>query len=167
MNGTLLGLLEEIKTELEEYGNAMEGPAPTGRLAELREATEQRLAYQLPAVYTDVLGAHDGVSCNGIQLYASQSKVQHTPEGNPRYLFDGLVEANELWREYEPNKEFVFFAESGERLYCHNLSSNRFEVVDRITKELDDETDSFATAEELFKRLFNHMLDRYGVEDEA
>jgi hypothetical protein len=48
------------------------------------------------------------------------------------------------------------------------LLNNRFEIVDRITKELDDEDDSFATCDKLLECVFNHMLDRYGVaEDEA
>ncbi|HLK97971.1 MAG TPA: hypothetical protein VK364_09400, partial [Hymenobacter sp.] len=76
-----------------------------------------------------------------------------------------LVEANEQWREFKPNESFVFFAESGDRLYCHNLINNRFEMVDRITKELDDESDSFTTCDKLLEYVFNHMLDRYGVEE--
>ncbi|HEX8349472.1 MAG TPA: YrhA family protein [Hymenobacter sp.] len=167
MDSVLLSLIAEIQTELEEYGDKMETPTPASRLAELREVTQQRFDYALPAIYVAVLELHDGISCNGIQLYASQDKVQITPEGRSRYLFGGLVEANEQWREFEPNRDFVFFAESGDRLYCHNLLNNRFEIVDRITKELDDPADSLATCEQLLRVLFNHMLDRYDVEEEA
>ena len=113
-----------------------------------------------------MLKLHDGISCNGIQLYASQDKIQITPDEQPRYLFSGLVEANQQWREFEPNRDFVFFAESGDRLYCHNLINNQFEIVDRITKELDDEGDSFATCEKLLAWMFNHMLNRYDIEED-
>ncbi|HEX8657985.1 MAG TPA: YrhA family protein, partial [Hymenobacter sp.] len=158
MDSVLLNLIAEIRTELEEYGDKMEPPTPANRLAALCETTQQRFAYALPTAYVAVLERHDGISCNGIQLYASQDKIQITSEGRSRYLFGGLVEANELWREFEPNRDFVFFAESGDRLYCHNLLNNRFEIVDRITKELDDPTDSLATCEQLLECVFNHML---------
>ena len=165
MENTLLKLVSEIKAELEYYDDQMQSPAQVDSLKALCQESERRLSYKLPDAYLNVLALHDGISCNGIQLYASQTRTQRAPEGGTRYLFEGIVEANEQWREYEPNKYFVFLAESGDRLYCHNLASGKFEIVDRITKELDDESDAFNTCEDLLRVLFNHMLDRYGEKE--
>jgi hypothetical protein len=76
----------------------------------------------------------------------------------------GLVEANLLWREYKPNEDYIFLAESGSVLYCNNLATGKFEIVDRITKEPDDENDIFDTSQELLEKLFNHILGRYDGE---
>ena len=110
------------------------------------------------------LSLSNGIDTNGIQLYATQARTRVTPEGRTKYVFRGLVESNEQWRDFPPNKAFVFFAESGDVLYCHNLTSGKFEIVDRITKELIYEPSVFDSCGELLEKLFNHMLNRYDEE---
>ncbi|WP_231590603.1 YrhA family protein [Hymenobacter terrenus] len=130
-------------------------------LEALHHACTQQLNYHLPSAYLDLLRLANGIDANGIQLYASQAQTRVTPEGRTKYLFRGIVEANEQWRDFPPNKEFVFFAESGDVLYCHNLTSGKFEIVDRITNELIYQPSSFDTCEKLLEKLLNHMLNCY------
>lgn len=162
MKDNLRVLLTELQAEFAELGDPMEAPARPAELRKLRDECEARFSYTLPSAYLELLGLHDGLACNGIQLYASEAVVEPTESGRPKYLKRGLVEANEVWRDFEPNRDYIVFAESGSDLYQHNLAANRFEVADRVGRTVFN---SFATAEELFELLFNHMLDRYGVEE--
>ncbi|WP_231590643.1 YrhA family protein [Hymenobacter terrenus] len=154
--------MNEIQTNREKLGRPIAPAATTEELRMVQEEATQKLRYTLPPAYLDLLRLSNGLDWNGVQLYASQPRTRVTPEGRMKYLFRGIVEANEQWRDFPPNEEFIFFAESGDVLYCYNLTSGKFEIVDRITKEMDDDqTDAFDTCEELLETLLNHMLDRY------
>ena len=154
MKQVFLNLLEELK----EYQRPHElQPAATPEAVALltKRATEE-LRYSLPVFYLELLQTTDGVARNGIQVYGTQTQ---RIQGLARESYiEGLVEANLVWRDFELNKDYIFFAESGSDLYQHNLQTNLFEVADRVGRTVFD---TFATAEELFEKVFNHMLDRY------
>lgn len=170
MNENLAKLLAEVATEKAEYAYPLFPPASPIEIARLVEDARDKLnGYELPRAYLDVLGRTNGLDWNGHELYGSMLLFRDSELGQQEFLRRGVVEVNEQWRTLDTNRRFVFFADNGEQLYCHNLESGNFELVDRITKEMDaPETDAFGTCEELLAALFNHMLNRYGVtaEDE-
>lgn len=167
MKTILQRLLSEIEADLADFDEQIEPPCAAAQLTALQADSTAQLAYELPSEYVEILAMHDGVDCNGIQLYASEPKIEdNNLLGRPEYLKRGFVEANLIWREYEPNNQYVFFAESGDKLYCHNLTTSRYEVVDRITKAPIYEPSSFDTFNELLKQVLNHMLDRYSIAEE-
>lgn len=153
-----------LLTELRNFQDPpeLQPPAPPEAIEQLIHRAAEQLNYTPPAFYLDLLRITDGLARNGIQLYGSYSAKIAGIETRESYLL-GLVEANILWRDYEPNKEYVYLAETGGVLYCHNLVTNKFEIVDRITNETDDEADIFDTCEQLMDKILNHMLNRYGV----
>lgn len=137
-------------------------PASPEAVEHLIRAANEQLGYTPPPFYLDLLQVSDGLARNGIQLYGSHTAKIAGINTRESYLL-GLVEANALWRTYEPNKEYIYLAETGGVLYCHNLIRDTFEIVDRITNEPDDEADIFATCQELLEKMLNHMLNRYEV----
>ena len=159
-------LLNEIKADLADFDEPVEAPASAAQLSALRLDSTNQLAYTPPAEYLELLATHDGIDCNGVQLYASAPETEDNGSDRPDYLKRGFVEANLIWRDYEPNKHYAFFAESGDKLYCHNLQASRFEIVDRITKAPIYAPSSFGTFNELLEKMLNHMLDRYDVAEE-
>lgn len=163
METTLQRLLSEIRSDLSDFDEPMDGPAPAAQLTALQADSASQLAYTLPSEYLELLATHDGIDCNGIQLYASAPETKENGLDRPEYLKRGFVEANLIWRDYEPNRFYAFFAESGDKLYCHNLRTNQFEIVDRITKTPIYAPSSFDTCEELLEKMLNHMLDHYDV----
>lgn len=168
MQASTRSLVEEIQTDKTKFDEQMSPAAQADDIAALKQESVQKLEYDLPPAYLELLSLSNGIDTNGIQLYAAQAQTRVTPEGRTKYVFRGLVEANEQWRDYPPNKEFVFFAESGDELYCHHLTTGKFEIVDRITNEPIYEPSTFDTCEELLEKLLNHMLNRYdGAEEEA
>jgi hypothetical protein len=127
-------------------------------LTAFRQTIIQRLNYELPAPYTDILSQTDGLDSNGIVLYASRQYFQ-----GDKFLLQGFLEANLLLRVYAPNLDFIYFAESGMDLYRHNLQSNQFEVCTRIGLRA---METFATAAEFFKQILDDMLDSVDEENE-
>ena len=161
MDQYILELIEEIRTF--QYPYKIQPPASIEAVDVLTQQAATILNYLPPAFYLDLLQATDGIDCNGFQLYASTTQKIAGFEDREGYMILSLAEANRFWREYELNKKYIFFAESGDVLYCQNLSNGKFEIVDRNTKELAYKPSSFNSCEELMQTLLNHMLDRYEV----
>lgn len=110
------------------------------------------LTYELPQVYSALLAVADGIDWNGVVLYASETRLGTTGEPESQ----GLLNTNmHLRLTYTPDKDFVYFAESGMDAYRHNLLTNKFEVADRVATSVFE---TFGTADELFNRLLTDML---------
>ena len=114
----------------------------------------------MPHAYLDLLAVTDGLDWNGAVLYASETRLR-----NDELDIQGLLEASiQLRLAYTPDKDFVYFAESGMDFYRHNLQTGKFEISARIGGTVFA---AFETAEELFVQILNHMLGNYGEEEEA
>lgn len=163
MKPSITNLIAEIKQERQgrRQSAPMQAPVSQERLRKLLDRGRE-LDYSFPAAYLDVLSIVDGIDSNGIVLYASETQPLAGHTDRLDYTIEGIVEANLIWRNHEPNKNFVFFAEAGDMVYCHDLTTDKFQIMDRIAQDVDDESDLFGTCEELLEKIFNHMLDRYG-----
>lgn len=154
-------LLRSVFGRLAEY----EAPRQPRLTESSREAFRRRvldvLDYNLPATYLDLLAEVDGLDWNGVVLYASETRLRD----NEELAIQGLLEANvQLRLAYTPDKDIVYFAESGMDAYRHNLVSGQFEIADRVAGGSVFET--FDTAEQLFRQLLTNMLD-VGDDDDA
>ncbi|WP_156175969.1 YrhA family protein [Hymenobacter terrenus] len=169
MEARIVSLIEEIKQERQNRRHAlpMQPPASRDRLQQLQEQVTAKLDYRLPEAYLGLLGIVDGIDSNGILLYASATQPLVGYADRAEYTIEGFIEANLIWRTYEPNKQFIFFAETGDVVYCHNLITDKFQIMDRIAQEVDSDASVFITCEELLGALLNHMLDRYGDKEEG
>ena len=166
METHVLTLLDEVLASKAATHDPLMPPATEAELAALQAAASAQLAYVLPAAYRELLAKTNGLDCNGMQVYGTSDLVRTDEAGRVTYERMGLVEANLLWRDFEPNRDFVFLAETGDLLYCHNLVSGKFEVVDRITNEMDNaETDAYDTLDPLLERLFHKMLNHHSFFD--
>ncbi|WP_156175907.1 YrhA family protein [Hymenobacter terrenus] len=164
MEHSTLTLLDEIRAVKEERGRPLAPPATVEELRMLQEEAAQKLDYVLPAIYLELLSYTNGIAHNGMQLYATHALTRTTPDGQTTYDRRGLVETNLLWRDTPPNQEFVFLAESGDVLYGQHIPTGQFQVVDRITNEMDDpKTGAYATLDPLLERLFHEMLNHFDI----
>lgn len=167
MKPIALSLLDEIRADKALDGRKLAPPATEEELAALQTAATEQLGYTLPATYRELLTHCNGLDHNGTVIYATSDVLRTKPSGRVTYDRMGLVEANLLWRDYEPHKEFVFLAETGDVLYRHNLVSGKFEVVDRVAGDMDDPaTDAYDTLDPLLERLFHKMLNHFDLADE-
>ena len=143
-------------------------PATAEELVALQAAATQHLnGYTLPATYREFLDRTNGLDCNGTVIYASSDQIKTKPNGRVGYERMGLVEANLLWRDYEPNKNYVFLAEAGDRLYCHNMVNHQFEVIDRVSQKVIAAPLllSFDYLDPMLERIFHEMLNHFEALD--
>lgn len=146
-------LLAAVRAEQLRFNQPQQAALPPAALQAFQARVAATLAYELPPVYCAILAVADGLDWNGTVLYGSETQLRETGE----LASQGLLEANLLLRlAYTPDKDFIYFAESGLEAYRHNLGSDQFEVADRIAADAVFET--FPTAEELFTYMLQDML---------
>jgi hypothetical protein len=121
-------LLQEIGEALESANEASPPPCPPEALEKLEKMTQAVFSHGLPPEYAAFLQVMDGLDWNGLVIYASSTRPAGEPEGA---FIQGFVEANLLWRDYEPNKEYLIFAESGLSKYAYNLAQAEYQILDR------------------------------------
>ncbi|WP_156175967.1 YrhA family protein [Hymenobacter terrenus] len=158
MNSTIQHLLAAVLLDQTEAKEPQQAALPKAEQEAFGHRVAQLFEYALPLSYLDILGQTDGLDCNGVVLYASRLYTK-----NERFSLQGFVEANILLRGYQPNRYFLYFAESGMDFYRHNLQTGKFEISARIGGTVFD---SFETAEELFTQVLNHILGKYGEEED-
>ncbi len=171
MNDSLLHLLNEIKEERQNRRRPLptQPPGALVVIEALRRRAELELHYSIPVIYTELLSLTDGIDSSGVMLYASHSQPLAGHADRLDYIIEGFIEANMLWRagvDGAINRDYIYFAESGDYLYCHHLQTEEFQIVDRVTLEPIYKPAVFNTLEELIEQIFNHMLGRYGINEE-
>lgn len=146
-------LLLAVLDQLAHYEVSTQPPLSEAAREAFRSRVAYTLSYGLPQVYLDILTITDGLDWNGTVLYASATRMRE----NDEFDIQGMLEANvQLRLAYTPDKDFIYFAESGMDAYRHNLLADKFEISDRVVGDSVFET--FDTAEELFQQLFKNML---------
>ena len=147
-------LLAAMRAEQVQFNRRQQPPLSEAAREVFKSRVAYTLSYELPQVYLDLLAITDGLSWNGAVLYASETRLR----ANDELDIQGMLEANiQLRLAYTPDKDFIYFAESGMDAYRHNLVADKFEISDRVVGDSIFET--FDTAEELFQQLFTNMLN--------
>ena len=109
-------------------------PACRGEAIEaLRQRSKSELGADVPADYCSFLQLSNGLSSTGLVVYASETVPI---AGYDDRFIEGFVEANLGWRDYEPNRAFLFFGEDGIRLFAFELPQSRYQVLDRQSGSL-------------------------------
>ena len=140
-----------VRDERLQFNRRQQPPLSEAAQEVFKSCVASTLSYELPQAYLDILSKTDGLDSNGVVLYASRQYFQ-----GEKFLLQGFLEANLLLRNYAPNLDFVYFAESGMDLYRHNLQSNQFEVCSRVGLRA---METFATSTEFFRWILEEMLD--------
>lgn len=150
---TAQNLLAAVRAEQLQFKRRQQPPLSEVGQEEFKSRVAYTLSYKLPQAYLDILAVTDGLFWNGAVLYASETRLHDNNELD----IQGMLEANiQLRLAYTPDKDFIYFAESGMDAYRHNLVADKFEISDRVVGDSVFET--FDTAEELFQQLFKNML---------
>ena len=119
---SLQTLLDTIRAQKLRFKRRQQPPLSQEAKQELISCVADTLSYELPQSYLDILAVNDGLDWNGEVLYASETRLLSTEELDTQ----GLLEANiQLRLAYTPDKDFIYFAESGMDAYRHILVANR------------------------------------------
>jgi hypothetical protein len=129
-------LLDTIAGWEKRFKQTPQPAAAAAAVQDLRKRSQAELGADIPDEYAELLQGQNGLDWNGMVFYATERSPIAGREGKkPRYI-DGFVEANVLWREYEPRKDYLVFGDSGNALYTFNLPEKAFQERDRQSFDL-------------------------------
>jgi hypothetical protein len=144
-------LLDEHVSWREASGLKLQAPATAEQIKTVFRRASEELGCDLPVEYADFLKRMNGLSSNGLVLYASE--VTAITGYTDRFI-EGLVEANLAWRENPDHVPFVFFGEGDISRYVLNCDNSRYQVLDFQTDTLIEEVAGFDHL--LFAALRDH-----------
>jgi hypothetical protein len=106
--------------------------ADEAALADLRVRLRDRFGATLPAAYADLLRREDGLDVDGLVLYGTWQ----SPQGRgPGGFWQGVVAANELWREAPGLEDCLVLGDSDLYLLTVDLDGGGAVLRDRVTAE--------------------------------
>jgi len=106
----------------------------------LRTRARAELGAELPDGYLRFLGMTNGMSSNGLVVYAFATGLL---VGHADRVLEGLVEANLAWRDHPGHDRFVFFAEGETSRYAFDQGTSEYQILDHQTDTLIDVVGSF------------------------
>ncbi|GAA5126034.1 YrhA family protein [Pseudonocardia adelaidensis] len=106
--------------------------ADEAAIADVRARLRDRFGAMLPDAYADLLRREDGLDVDGLVLYGSgQSPEARGPGG----FWQGLVAANELWREVPGREDYLVLGDNDLYLFTVDLDGGAPVLRDRVTAE--------------------------------
>jgi hypothetical protein len=121
-------LLAQVHADQRKYGEAIRPPATAAQLAALRARARALLGVELPDGYVAFLQRSDGLDFDGLVIYDSSS----TPEQRSNGFWQGLVAANQAWRDNPANRELLVLADTEMDLYALHLPSRSWRRIDKV-----------------------------------
>lgn len=141
-------ILKEILSEMHEDELTPQPPASDVDIQiMISELSRLGNVKDLPDAYIQLLKMMNGLEWNGLIIYSTKTMPLEDTEDE----LLGLVEANEIWRDYEDHKRYLFFGDADISLYCQDLKTNEF-------KELDRSSDTVIQVFGSFESMLNAAL---------
>jgi hypothetical protein len=141
---------EHVKWQLTN-GLHLQPTATSEQIESVFRRARERLGCELPVEYARFLDHINGLNSNGLVVYASEPAVV---AGSTDVFIEGIIEANEAWRDDPANSSFLFFGEGNISRYVLNCKVSRYQVLDYQTDTLIEEVPGFD--ELLFAALREH-----------
>ncbi len=145
-------LLDEHAKWQMANGLQLQPPATHEQIEAVLRRARERLGCDLPAEYARFLERTNGLSSNGLVVYACEPTVL---AGYTDEFIEGLVEANEAWRDDPEHSSFLFFGEGNISRYVLNCQNSQYQVLDYQTDTLIEAVPGFD--ELLFAALRDHQ----------
>lgn len=101
---------------------------------------------QLPDGYAAFLRRHDGLEFDGVVFYSTAPKDE---------FWQGLVEANETWRDAAENEKLLILGDDDMSFYSVDLSGERPTKRDRVNGEV---VEAFGTIDEMIDAALRSRL---------
>jgi cell wall assembly regulator SMI1 len=124
--------LMEVEKQSREHGIAMQPPASENDVKSVVKGAEEILGVKLPNEYLKFLRLVNGLNWNGVFIYGSRTNQI----AGTTYSLQGINEANEIWRDYEGHKKYLFFGDSDMSLYGQDLNTGEYKELDRSSNSL-------------------------------
>lgn len=128
--------LIQSKRLIYNYSNPK--PIDTDRIINFVKEYEIFFSTKIDEDYINFLKISDGIWFNGYRVYSSFDHIKNKVEY-------GIFQNNELWyEEYDKDREYIFFAESGSDLFVFNKQEKQYQLLDRYSGDVYKEYNSFS-----------------------
>ena len=125
-------LLKTIQSDQLHAKEPVRGAASDEQIATVQKAVIESLGAILPGEYEEFLRLSDGLDYNGLVLYGSTASPEQ-PDASG--FWQGLVAANQLWRESPENSSLLILGDSDMDLFTVDLNGGNPARRDRVTGE--------------------------------
>lgn len=133
-------LLDEHVKWQKASGRRLQAPATSEQIEAVFRRARERLGCDLPVEYARFLERMNGLISNGHVVYSSEPTVV---PGQTEIFIEGLVEANEAWRDDPADSSLLFFGEGNISRYALNCQNSHYQVLDYQTDTLIEEVPGF------------------------
>lgn len=154
-------LMTHVLKAMKETGSTPQPPCPPDRIEELRRSVLQEFGQQLPEDYLRALSVVDGLAWCGVHLFSSDLGMGGTHACGIPY---GFLEMNLYSRDFEPNCDFLIFADDGVANYTYCISAGQYQVVLTVGLTV---MDSYETFEELMMDAFKSYIRKWPYESQS
>jgi hypothetical protein len=117
--------------------------ADEAAIAAVRERLRAQFGASLPDAYAEFLRREDGVDVDGLVLYGSRQSPEAREPGG---FWQGLVAANEMWRDVPGREDYLVLGDSDLYLLTVDLDGGAPVLRDRVTAEPVESFPDVATA---------------------
>ncbi|HYO66246.1 MAG TPA: YrhA family protein [Archangium sp.] len=145
--------LQNFENQLNHHGRRMQPPCSQEELVRLRLGARQELGSDIPDPHAELLRWHNGITWNGLTIYASETSPI---AGRADRFIAGFVESNKLFQQDVPDLlDYLIFADSEFYFYAYDKKNDEYVRCDRISLE---KYESFSSFEDMISSaLLSHL----------
>jgi hypothetical protein len=145
-------VIAKVVAEQRGAGEKVQASASDDQISAERTVLRDRFKAELPADYARLLSVVNGVDFNGVVLYGA-GYTQASPGAGG--FWQGIAEANALWREAPGHEAYLVLGESDMDLLTVDLDGRRPVLRDKVSSDVFKE---FTTVNEAVERLLRSRL---------
>ena len=145
-------VLDEVAIQRRVFGGELQLPCTPDLIHKMKIRSQTELRNDIPDEYLSFLRETNGVTWNGVSFYGCEESPINGKEGGKIW---GFVDTNLIYRDVERMKNYLVFGQSDMDIYVINLSTHKYQVLDKISL---DEITSVSTFEELLAKAFESRL---------
>jgi len=133
-------LLQPVADDKKQYGLSMQPSCVCGRMGSLRDRVKEELQADLPSEYEEFLAHTNGLDYDGLVFYGSEPGPI---AGYDDRVLDGIVEANQGYRESGSMGRLLVLGESEDYLYVFDSQKSTYHAVDSTSMKKCEHYTSF------------------------
>ena len=133
-------LVKQIAGEMKRFGMTQQPACSPNDIETLKRNAVHKLECAVPDGYLAFLSVVNGLDWNGLVVYASQPSLI---VGFTDRFIEGFVEGNLTYRDFEPLKGHLIFADDGDALFTYQISTSKYQVLTSVSLSLLESFDTF------------------------
>lgn len=145
-------LSERLMAAQVAAGEAVQPPASAARIEAARVELREAFGATLPPGYAAFLAEMDGADFDGVVLYGT-GQTRAAP--GPGDFWQGLAEANRLWRDGPAHDNYLVLGESDLDLLTVDLDGTSAQLRDKVSGDVNER---FGSPDEAVRQLLSARL---------